>query len=147
MKILNIFKKHPKKLIFLVIFSIIQYLNFTGFCYSERRYLSEEELLRRGAGKIYEENPDCCYIYNDYEGKSQSYNVDYFVNNLFGNHLFGLVYVSKREISPYDHDYPPTPYKKGWGSITACGVGDEDYAENITEKEYKKFIESVKQDR
>lgn len=119
-------KKNPIKIVLLTIFLTVQYLNFTGFCYSEGRYLSKDELLKRGMGKIYEENPDCCSLYN-----IQDRDFGYFVNNLFGFHHFGLVTVSKRGIR--EGDDPREAYKRSWAYITSCGVVHEDYSENIRE--------------
>jgi len=47
----NFFKTRSKKLIFLALFAIWQFFNFTGFCYSEMRYLKDKELVDRVVGQ------------------------------------------------------------------------------------------------
>lgn len=57
---------------FLSIILIFQYLNWTGFCYDEQRYLSEEEIIDRAVRlhfedhaekqNIYRNNPYCCEL-------------------------------------------------------------------------------------
>ncbi len=125
---ISVIKNHPIKTMLLVVFLTIEYLNFTGFCYSEGKYFSKEELLKKAVGKIYEESPGCCAVYDIKDKK-----LDYLVNVFFGNRLYGLVLVTKREIG--EGDDPKEIYKRVWGYITSCGIAIEDYSENITKEQ------------
>src|SRR6266478_3225607 len=52
-------------------FTLIEYLNFTGFCYAQRRYFGEQELVdfaikREIYGSVedfHKVNPNCCILY------------------------------------------------------------------------------------
>lgn len=43
--LVNFLKTRSKKFIFLSLFVVWQYFNFTGFCYEEMKYLSDKELI------------------------------------------------------------------------------------------------------
>ena len=141
-----VFKKHPKKMLLLCAFLIFQFFNFTGFCYSEVRYLTKEELLKRAGGKLYEENPYCCNVtYGHYDKIVFSNPVMDFIDTIFGYQKYGFEYVMSRKITQYEHDVPPSPYSLGHGSINVCGSGGhEEYSEQLTEVEYKKYTDMIK---
>jgi len=130
---------HPIKIILLIAFITIEYLNFTGFCYSEIRYLAKEELLKRGMGEIYEENPNCCAIF---ESPHFNSGMDNFLNSFFGRHLFGMIanYAREKPLSS-DHDYP---YYSNHYYMTSCGKSHFDFGETIKEDQYLAEINSIK---
>lgn len=124
---LNWLRNNKLKTAIIIILLIIQYLNFTGFCYSELRYLSKEELLKH-LGAIYEENPNCCSLYD-----IKDRDMNYFLNNFFARHFYGLVIITKRDITQYDD--PKETYVRRWSYISSCGSVYRDYSENITEEQ------------
>lgn len=72
-------------LVFLSPLILLEYLNFTGFCYSQGRYYSDEQLIDiaisditrthspsnpeknkryESVGEFRQQNPECCIVYN-----------------------------------------------------------------------------------
>lgn len=133
-------KKHPIKVFFgllLVWFIVIEFQNFTGYCREEGRYLSEEELLKRGAGEIYRQNPDCCEILAN---PALSTKMNNFLNKLFGRYLYGLTMY-------YEKSGGKEPYYESYNYMTACGKVHNDFGGSISEQIYKKKIDSIAQDK
>ncbi len=131
---LNWLKNNKVKTALIIILLTVEYLNFTGFCYSDGRYYSKEELLRIGVGKIYEEDPNCCSVYD-----IKDRDMNYFLNNFFARHFYGLVIITKRDMTQYDD--PKETYVRAWSYLSSCGAVHRDYSENLTEERYKSYIE------
>lgn len=129
MSVANIFKNHPKKML-LCLLLVVQFLNFSGFCYSEGRYLSEEELMKKVFGKLYEDNPGCCYISS--ENGVYETALWHFINNLFGRHL----HLAEKVQLDDEPSEPQYPYRISTISVDVCGKGYLGYGERISEKEY-----------
>lgn len=143
-------KKFSKKRLWIIIpllllFPIL-FLNNTGFCYSEMKYLSERQLIdrylfgRMGAegtdgekitlleqrnsddrylDKI-EEYPACCRVTGQVQRSSI---LDRVLNNSFGFFLYQLEMSSVRlDIGVLNGDSDPS-YYKSYASINACGLG------------------------
>ena len=165
--------KH-KKLIWLLIYFVIfillilpvQYLNQTGFCYGEMRYLNEQELLDRHLfGKdadkmtmhaklsILEERnkdprrsyklinyPDCCHVSKNHMSTTPS---DRFWQNFFGSYIYSLnIYLQrkKEDIASYDDN---SPYYQTIYELHTCGISsDEVGGITISKKEYESAIQS-----
>lgn len=139
----------------LLVIGPTQFLNHTGFCYSEMRYLSERELVDRylfgkkadtmtleeKVEKTQEqggEYPNCCRLngqfFKDYEG---------FINNIFGNYVYE-VEEHFLQINPIEKKYP---YEVVYSSMNACGEnrGLDKFSTTDDEKNYKFNIKMIKQ--
>jgi hypothetical protein len=80
---LALVRKRPGLAAFLFVLVLVQFLNFTGFCYRQARYYSDKEFIliaanidlgRHGpnkernkayesAGDLVAQNPNCCHVY------------------------------------------------------------------------------------
>lgn len=137
----NWIKKNPIKSVLLAIIIPIQTLNFTGFCYDDFTYYSEEELLQIAAGHYLKEEPYCCSINNKpvyVEG------LEWALNTMLGNHLYGIILHYKKEyISQKRQD---RPYYYAVSSVNQCGkgLGKDEYGDPLTEKQYLNIIQNNK---
>jgi hypothetical protein len=112
---------------------VIEYLNFTGYCYAQRRYLKDEELIeiaasynlrfsnegpnaiRYSAGPaLVEQNPNCCVVHRTEGGP--------FDELMSGNWVrtFGL-YTVVVEIWYRLKVSPPKNYLDSFVAMNACG--------------------------
>lgn len=140
-KLTGFIKKHPIKTFVLIpmfiVFAVVQYLNFTGFCYEQKRYITKDELLKIAGGEILEENPDCCEITDKYFADESS---DDFLNKLFGRYHYG--------VTTYLKDYNDYPYYVSYIAINQCGKVIDYTGINATEEQYNsniKFIRKAKE--
>jgi hypothetical protein len=150
-KFLTIFFEYNyKKTIFLVVFAIVQFLNWTGFCYEEKRFLGEKEIIQRTVSisrnedlkKEYENNPYCCEVRNSPQFLSF---VEIFINNLFGGYVYEIdVYYEKilrNNIKIYPNE---THYMKGILVNSCAGNVLDAYGESLSEKTYQSNIDLIK---
>lgn len=136
----------------------VQFLNFTGFCYSEMRYLSDLELTYAGVTfpdetelspedrqrmiqREGEPFPFCCRV--DGEPSWIAPEVR-FVDKLLGHYVYRVV-----SYSPNPHtdakDYQRYPYYVAYSSINACGK-DKNYETGTskTREVYEANIQQIK---
>lgn len=129
----------------MVLLAIIQTLNFTGFCYSEFRYLSDKELIDRylfgnqglkltfeaKQKKLKEENdgkyPECCRVDNDPWWIKR---LDKILFSFFGFSYYELYTVLPQKGSD-------APFYEQYILANSCGskFADE-YGMSISEEEY-----------
>lgn len=132
-----------------------QYLNHTGFCYADMRYLTEKELtdrmlfgdesrtmsdeqkrdlLKERDGAEY---PDCCRVYKNRFGWSAS---ETLFNSTLGNYRYG-----------FDYYYPAEKAKVGTGdqfkwqyySTNSCGRNAyPDFGESLSQESYNASLSS-----
>ncbi|MFT6332160.1 MAG: hypothetical protein ACJAW3_000488 [Lentimonas sp.] len=142
----KLFVHNYKKTIFSIIFIIIQFLNWTGFCYSEKRYLADQEIIEKTVAisrdedlkKEYENNPDCCELKNGHEFLS---GFETFLNNLFGYYVYE-VNVFFKDNSSFIENYPY--YMRGI-SINSCASKQLDtHGIGISTEEYERNINRIK---
>ena len=147
-------KKLSKKWLWLIIplaiLLPVQFLNHTGFCYGEMRYLSEQELIDRflfrkaGDDMGFEEKveaakhrpypgwasgieyPSCCRI--------DKTNTGGFWRNFFGLYDSYLVYYFPRSQEAIQGSHDKSPYVDGGFYINACGKKSRDMGEIYTSK-------------
>ncbi len=117
---------------------VLEIQNFTGFCRAEWKYLTDEELIQRAAGKIYEENPYCCEVYK----KTNHFDkVDLFINKLTAYYIYGLyAYYPDDELR-----YPDRPYAMNIMYIDSCGEAYWRPRSYLTEKSYKSTVYWIKE--
>lgn len=138
-------------LVIIVIFALFQSLNFSGFCFSEMKYLSEKELLdrmlfgkssheltkqmkkqiisTRGFGRTYP---------NSYKITKHAYwqrhdKLSYFVNAFLSNYHYGVDIVYRNIYSSGKDD----AYLIMHRGIDTCGAGSTNYIKTtISEETY-----------
>lgn len=141
----------------LAFFLSAQYLNHTGFCYTEGKYLSDQEIIDRflfrqaAADMSFEEKanalknrnggsyPYCCRLKNDPLLLDW---FDEFVNKLFGRYLLEVEIISQNDdMTSRNSD----PYRTDHITITSCGVpGHDSYGQSISEYTYELKISENK---
>ncbi|MCH2548385.1 MAG: hypothetical protein MK052_12375 [Alphaproteobacteria bacterium] len=110
--------------------------NFSGYCDEIGRPLTEEELIRRVAGPIYEENPYCCELYNlpDFDG-----NFDNYLSRFFGHYSNRIdMYYKQNEAEE------GAPYYHKMVFINACGKPIDTFGIGKSEKLAKTIMKSIK---
>ena len=148
-------------LILFAVFCTLQYLNHTGFCYAEKKYLTERELVdgflfgdkavsmtheekikdikKRGIlgnsdGKDYHH---CCRIYEDSGFYTES---EHSIMRFFGHYILSIGYDFVRKSQ---NEYQ---YKSGSGTINACGKNSYILgAEYITKDQHDRAIANNKE--
>lgn len=133
----------------------LQFLNFSGFCYSEFRYLSERELVKNFlfgadnsesseiilAQKLKEtrggEFPSCCRV----DGEPWSLSLGDKILNKIAGRYFYLIRTNfpNSHVQGDEDSYVITDY-----SVDACGIKSYDSSsEFITEPVYKAHLKST----
>jgi hypothetical protein len=111
-------------------FAIIQYLNFSGFCYRDMRYLSDNELIESAIryniqhphsapdlieytsiDEFHRLNPDCCRVYRDGH---------YTLTEGTWPRFYGW-YISVAEVWYRRKQFGPDPYYRSYVAVNACG--------------------------
>ena len=148
-------------LILFAVFCTVQYLNHTGFCYAEKKHLTERELVGRflfgdkAASMTDEEkikseerrgilgNSDgkdyyhCCRIYEDSGFYTES---EHSIMRFFGYYIWGISYKFVRKSQD---EYQ---YESGFGTINACGKNSYILGtEYITKDKYDRAIANNKE--
>jgi len=136
------------------IFGVTQYLNHTGFCYAENRYLSERELVDRalfksragsmsfdekveaaktrgyptGVGEI--EYPACCRAYPDNDSIK-----------IFGYYRYQIGYYFAMTDEYAQNHEPNYPHKTGSLSVDTCGYNSRgNYSTTKSQNNYDSAI-------
>lgn len=110
-----------------------------GFCWSETRFLSDNELISRAESDMVNNDPSCCMLV---EGKAYLYaptNLDKIFNFVWGGDTIYYEYVSKSvgDHKPY--------YSIMGGAVNSCGhYNISGYGEEITEQEFNQFRQKAK---
>jgi hypothetical protein len=113
--------------------SLIEYLNFTGYCYAETRYLSDDELIRAvianalkhtpdTVGTIHyssiedvlAKNADCCAVHREHRGIFEPLLPGRWVR------IFGW-YVAAVEVQYRYRKMTSTNYLDSFTLVSACG--------------------------
>jgi len=114
--------------------------NFDGYCEEVERILTDEELIKKAAGKIYEENPYCCEVADSYTFSDVKND---FLNRLLaGRYIKGLTVYSKRD-TPLKHDIN-YPYYLNYIAVNQCGRNIDSAGMSIDIKEYNSRIDRIK---
>lgn len=133
-------------ILLLILIGIVQYLNFTGFCYADMRYLKEREIIDRF---LFKERADT--LTNEekrkiiQERKRGEYPYAYWIsgepwtlsktekiiNKIFGYYYYELNTASNDKLSAY--------------SVNACGTKSiYEYHDQYNDTKYKNLIKEQK---
>jgi hypothetical protein len=107
-----------------------------GFCWSETRFLSDNELIARAEPDLIANDPYCCMIV---EGRAYLYpptNLDKVFNFLWGGDTHYYEYILKR-LHTNDKKWH---YSIMGGGVNSCGhYNISGYGEEITEQQFNQF--------
>lgn len=151
---MKVFKKSSKKRIIirsllfasLIVVLIFQYLNWNGFCYEEKRFLSKGEIIDRTLRlhflsmemqDLYKNNPYCCEIVRP-TFRSSSYIA---VSKVFGYFFHEVNIFFKKKYSRH----PNESHKMNGINSNSCVTNLLDvYGESISEEKYQSNIKRIK---
>lgn len=147
-------------LLALVLVIPTQYLNYTGFCYAEMKYLNEREIVDRllfkdGAltmtfeGKVRTmkerngaEYPYCCRAFRP---TSRRVDLSEIIDRSLGRYVLQVTIIRPNEYYLAHPGRGREPYDAKYISVNACGTYAPDaYGEDITQKEYEDLLEANK---
>ncbi|MBU6462094.1 MAG: hypothetical protein KGK01_05595 [Bradyrhizobium sp.] len=113
--------------------SLIEYLNFTGYCYAEARYLNDDELTRiaiadalkhvpdtvgivhySSVEDVLAKNPDCCAVHRQHRGLFEDLLPGTWVR------AFGW-YIAAIEVAYRYRETPSLNYLDSFTLVNACG--------------------------
>jgi hypothetical protein len=113
--------------------SVIEYLNFTGYCYAEARYLSDDELIKAvianalrhvpdtaeithysSIDDLLAKNPDCCAVHRQDRGVFEGLLPGIWVRT------FGW-YIAAVEVAYRYRETPSMNYLDSFTLVNACG--------------------------
>lgn len=135
--------------LFLIAMIPVQYLNHTGFCYSEMRYLTGRELLDNYLSQHWgyevltpEERVEKLKSIPDYPYNAQvsSKSTSKF-EKFFGLYQFQVSYYGPNFRRSDRKDYPYTGY---YSSVDTCGLKFETFSEPLTQDAYEHRISAIK---
>lgn len=156
-----IIKKYGKRWMwfpFLTVFFLLQFLNFSGFCYSDLRWYSKRQLVdiylfgpeglkMTEAEKIKKlkedqdgEYPDCCRTH-------KYFSVPTFAEKLINGFLGSRIYEIEINSPDPDGSGPEEEYYTSWYSLTTCGGGGLDFYGEPINEDYYKFRLKMNQER
>ena len=140
--------KLPKKYIIwpilLLVFLPWQYLNLSGFCYKEKRYIPERELIDRylsmqpllnGKSRSLDDYPNCCKITLH---SSSNSGIGILLNSIIFNLVFYEVvtYFPREDVS----SHPKNSFYQSYGSIDSCGTQTiPGYGISMSREEYESY--------
>jgi hypothetical protein len=146
MRILNWIKRHWILSLFLLVGGVPAGLNYSGFCWEQKRWLSDEEFLLAMLGytegdtvgneerkKRLKDNPSCCRFYRGELGMEST--IDWL------NIITGSIYASGEVDSKLpDNEIfygtnPPLNYHRAYVSIDTCGKTNSEFSDKITKKD------------
>lgn len=149
----------------IAIFSVVQFMNHTGFCYDKLSYISKYELIdlalfghdaplmnheqkveaaRNGLSLHYKMGsvayPECCNISSKYFLLS---NLAHFVNKTFaGRHIYQISIAFKSK----DTVQGRQPFEQMLVAVNACGVHINDWTSiDVPESSYEDILERNKE--
>jgi hypothetical protein len=103
-----------------------------GFCWSEIRFLSDNELISRAEPDLIANDPYCCMVV-DYTPYADITEASKILNLITGDFTEYYEYVSKSlENGKWD-------YRIRGGTVNSCGYGSSDFGEEITEQQFNQF--------
>lgn len=113
--------------------SVIEYFNFTGYCYAEARYLSDDELIETviagflkhvpdtaeivqysSVEDVLARNPDCCAVHRRHRGVFEPLLPGIWVRT------FGW-YIAAVEVAYRYRETPSMNYLDSFTLVNACG--------------------------
>ncbi len=118
---------------------ILEFQNFTGFCRAEWKYLTDEELIQRAAGKIYEDNPYCCEVSDSYIFSDA---INDFINRIFGRYHYGLEMYKKEKSVVYGNTY-----RQKYKAVNQCGKVIDTTGMERDAEAYNEFVNKIKQQK
>ena len=147
-------------LLALVLLIPTQYLNHTGFCYAEMKYLNEREIIDRLLFKdraqqrtleervrtMKERNgaeyPYCCRAVRPTSSRFDLYDA---VHRSLGLYVLQVTIINPNEYYLAHPGRGREPYDARYISVNACGTfAPDEYGEDITQKEYEDLLEANK---
>lgn len=147
-------------LLALVLLIPTQYLNHTGFCYDEMKYLNEREIIDRllfksGAETMTfdekvktmkerngAEYPYCCRAVRP---KSRRVDLSEIIDRSLGRYVLQVTIIRPNEYYLAHPGRGREPFDAKYISVNACGTFAPDaYGEDITQKEYEDLLEANK---
>jgi len=136
-------------LLLLAIGSVPAGLNYSGFCWEQKRWLSDEEFLLAMLGyeegdtirneerkTFLREHPDCCYLSTGDIPLRDNGTFIRFLNRIMGTYASGEVHSKRHKQNELEDDYNLQSIV-----LDTCGNADVEFQWTLSEKEHMENYE------